>query len=200
MMAGRFIVLEGIDGAGTTTQAELLHQRLGLAITREPSRRSIGRVIREFLAGGDVDERAMALLFAADRIDHLRGEIQPELERGQHVVSDRYVLSSIAYQSLFVERAFVVEINRFAPPADLTIFVRVPIDVAEARRAARGAVERYDYRAMQERIAAHYEAELEHVPNLLVVDGTRSVEEVFAECRRAIESCIGGAAGSSSPA
>ncbi|HZS40172.1 MAG TPA: dTMP kinase [Polyangia bacterium] len=197
-MSGKFIVLEGIDGAGTTTQAELIGERLGFAITREPSRGPIGRTIRELLSGGDVDERAMALLFAADRIDHLRAEILPELARGRHVLSDRYVLSSIAYQSLAVERAFVVEINRFAPAADLTIFVRAPVDVAERRRASRGAVERYEYRALQERIAANYEAELLHVPNLVIVDGTRTVEEVFAECRRAIESCIGAGGGSSS--
>jgi dTMP kinase len=197
---GKLIALEGIDGAGTTTQAELLRDRRGFVMTREPSHGRIGRLIRELLANSDTDERAMALLFAADRLDHVRSEIWPHQAEGRHVVTDRYVLSSIAYQSVYAQRDFVAEINRLAPPADLTIFVRVPVDVAETRRARRHVIERYEFRELQEKIAANYEAELPRTTNVVVVDGTQSIEAVYVEVVRAIESCIGAGGASSSRA
>ena len=110
-MRGRFIVLEGIDGSGTTTQLEravacvagLGHRATA---TREPSDGPVGHLLREALLGrlhmpdGEkLDGRTMALLFAADRIDHLQREIEPQLAAGTSVLSDRYLLSSLAYQA-----------------------------------------------------------------------------------------------------
>ena len=203
-MTGRLIAIEGIDGAGTTTQAELLRDRLGLVMTREPSRGRIGLVLRELLAMRDgkapVDERAIAMLFAADRLDHVAREIAPALAAGRHVVTDRYVLSSLAYQALYVEREFVAALNRFAPSPDLTIFVEVPVAIAEARRAGRGAAERYDDRAVQERVARNYREEADRLPRaqLVLVDGTRGIEEVYREIASAVESCVGVNHGASS--
>src|SRR5690242_1367991 len=107
-----FIVLEGIDGSGTTTQAARLAQTLqarGARVhaTREPSTGPVGRLLRQALTGTLVaDERpvqldfcTLALLFAADRMDHVRREIEPALARGEVVISDRYDLSSLIYQS-----------------------------------------------------------------------------------------------------
>ncbi|HYY53573.1 MAG TPA: dTMP kinase, partial [Myxococcales bacterium] len=108
---GRFIALEGLDGSGTTTQAEriasvLRAQGRRVLLTREPSDGPIGTLIRLALTGrlglpqrsGPLTEEALALLFAADRVDHLAAVIEPALERGELVVCDRYVLSSLAYQ------------------------------------------------------------------------------------------------------
>src|SRR3989442_1021120 len=102
-MAGRFIVLEGIDGAGTTTQTVELSVALRkdgrkVVVTREPSGRWVGQLIREVLVGQKMfPPAAVALLFAADRLDHLEREIKPALAGGEDVISDRYLLSSLAY-------------------------------------------------------------------------------------------------------
>src|SRR4051794_39705484 len=110
---GRFIVLEGIDGAGTTTQTARLVDRLrgdgktAVKITREPSDGPIGSLVRQVLTGRIVSPggrapgwTTMALLFAADRMDHVESEIEPFLLSDGVVVSDRYDASSLAYQSV----------------------------------------------------------------------------------------------------
>src|SRR4051812_35922446 len=101
---GRLIALEGVDGAGTTTQAQRLAVLLGARahVTREPSGGPLGQLLRQLLSGAhaDLDPAAVALLFAADRLDHLSREVEPALARGQHVITDRYLLSSLAYQTV----------------------------------------------------------------------------------------------------
>lgn len=188
----KLIVLEGIDGAGTTTQCERLARAFDLHATREPSDRPIGQLLRAILRHqhGAVDERAVALLFAADRLDHVDGEIVPALGQ-RSVISDRYVMSSIVYQSLHLPRDFVVEINRFARPADLTLLIDVDVGVAESRRLGRGGpAERYDARATQERLAAAYRAEAARL-GAVVVDGNGTPDEVFAALVPLVQSCLG---------
>jgi dTMP kinase len=187
----KLIAIEGIDGAGTTTQCERLAAHFGLHATHEPSDRPIGRLLRSILKLETevVDEKAVALLFAADRLDHLAAEIAPQLAGGS-VITDRYVMSSIVYQSLAVERAFVAEINRFARPADLTVLVEVDVDVAEARRAGRGGpAERYDRRALQERLAHAYRVEAAH-HGAVIVDGNGEPDRVFAALVPLVQSCL----------
>src|SRR5215510_4380033 len=117
-MAGRLIVLEGIDGAGTTTQAGKLVEALrregrDAHLTREPSDGPIGRLLREILSGkhAPVDATTMALLFAADRADHLQREVEPALKRGAVVVSDRWYHSSLAYQGSEEDREWILTVN-----------------------------------------------------------------------------------------
>ncbi len=202
MIAGRFIVLEGIDGAGTTTQRERLAAWLrGLSRvvhpTAEPSSGPLGKLLRSLLspAAGAFDGDAMALLFAADRRDHLAREVLPQLQAGAIVLSDRYVLSSLAYQTAAgVSRELVYSANfggkgLYAP--DLTLFVEVPVEVAAQRRAQRdAAVEIYDDRAMQERVAAAYRREAELLiaagGRCEIIDGSGRPEEVEAVLRHSI--------------
>ena len=97
----------------------------------------------------------MALLFAADRRDHLRREIEPALAAGTDVVCDRYLLSSLAYQAEEAERDWVGELARDLRAPDLTLLLDLPVAVAAARRRAAGRTEeRYDADAVQERVAA----------------------------------------------
>jgi dTMP kinase len=145
-----FIVLEGIDGSGTTTQLDRLAGHLSargrrVHATREPSAGPVGRLLREILLGGHrlpdgspADGRAMALLFAADRRDHLRREIEPALAAGIDVVCDRYLLSSLAYQGEEAERGWVAELARDVRPPDLTLLLDLPVSVAPPA-AARNA-------------------------------------------------------------
>jgi dTMP kinase len=195
-VTGKLIVLEGIDGAGTTTQAQRLGRELAAHVTREPSQGPVGRLIREVLQGhrDSFDQRALTLLFAADRLDHLQREVEPLLARGQHVVSDRYVLSSFAYQSRFVEADFVWQANAQARPADLTILLDVPAEVAAARRHARGGpAEMYEEDRLQAAIAQAYTRLPEWVrtrENLVVIDGTPDPDTVFAQVLAQVRSCL----------
>jgi dTMP kinase len=199
-----FVVLEGIDGAGTTTQLELLRAHLEqrgrrVHATREPSVGPIGRLLREILHGrhalpdgSAADGRATALLFAADRRDHLRREIEPALAAGTDVVSDRYLMSSLAYQAEEADRGWVVELGRGLRAPDLTLLVDVPSEVAAARRRAAGRpIERYDADDVQARVAESYRRLAAADPSAVVVDGSGTVAAVAAAIAAEVDKLIG---------
>ena len=195
---GLFIALEGIDGSGTTTQLGRLAARLTalgrrVHTTREPSEGPVGRLLREILLGGHrgpdgapVDGLAMALLFAADRRDHLHREIQPALAAGLDVITDRYLMSSLAYQAEEAARDWVEVLARDLRPTDLTLLLDVPVAVAAARRLAAGrSTERYDEDGLQARIAANYRrlaaggsASTASKRPVVILDGSRPIDEV----------------------
>jgi dTMP kinase len=198
-----FVALEGIDGSGTTTQLARLHAELvrrgRLAhATREPSGGPIGRLLREMLlgqhrlpGGEPADGMAMALLFAADRRDHLRREIEPALASGHDVVTDRYVMSSLAYQAEEADRNWVAELARGVRPADLTIVLDVPVAIAAARRLAAGrVVERYDDDDIQRRVAASYLRLAAADPRAVVLDGSGSVDAVATAIAGAVDAAL----------
>ena len=201
MIEGHFIVLEGIDGSGTTTQAEILAQRLGerglpAHATREPSDGPIGVLIRQILTGRTVvptpsGARApgwatMAALFAADRLDHLESEIAPNLHDGVTVICDRYDHSSVAYQTVSSDgrdgvSSWVVELNRHARRPDLTLVLDVDPEVAATRRGMRsGGPELYEVSEMQVELAKFYRKIDEFFPNdtMIHIDANQSVDHV----------------------
>jgi dTMP kinase len=201
--AGRFIVLEGIDGSGTTTQGQALvaaFERAGQRahFTHEPSGLPIGLLLRQLLSGGPELERpawdALALLFAADRLQHLSSEIEPLLARGVTVVSDRYDLSSLAYQSATApggaaELPWLRAINQRARRPDVTLVFDVDAAVAEQRRAQRGGrPELFERRELQARLAAIYARAEELVPGdaLLHLDANGTRDEVEANVMAAL--------------
>jgi dTMP kinase len=196
---GRFVVLEGIDGAGTTTHVGRLAERLramrvAVRATREPSDGPVGTLVRQVLTGRVVvpGGRApgwatMALLFAADRMDHVESEIDPFLAEGGVVVSDRYDASSLAYQSVSsgAESKDAVEwirsLNRYVRRPDLTIVLDVPHEIASERRARRGeAAQLYEQNEVQRALAAFYKDLAKHMPNdrVIVIDASGPVEDV----------------------
>ena len=192
---GLFVVLEGIDGAGTTTQAERLSAALRaeerpVLTTREPSDGPLGTLVRQALGGrlvlpggrGALAPQTLALLFAADRTDHLAAQVRPALEAGTVVICDRYVLSSLAYQGALLPPRWVEAINAFAEPPDLTLFLEVDPQVASRRRAARGGdAELFEEDRLQQRIARRYLQVIRRrgrSDRVVRVPGDRSVEEV----------------------
>ena len=198
-----FIVLEGIDGSGTTTQLDRVVQHLvsrgrRALGTREPSTGPIGRLLRELLCGdhrlpdgSPVDGRAMALLFAADRRDHLAREIEPALAAGTDVVSDRYLLSSLAYQALEADRRWVQVLAEGVRQPDVTILLDVPIAIAaERRRQAGRFVERYDDDVMLDRVASVYRELSRSHPRVEVVDGTLDIDGVARAIARIVDRCL----------
>ncbi len=194
---GLFIVLEGPDGAGISTQTALLRDGLverGMKAyaTKEPTGGPIGSVIRQALShrlvyppSQPVGDEVMALLYAADRLDHIRADIIPRLEAGTHVVCDRYRLSSYAYQGLTAGQEWVRVLNSRAMPPDLTLFIDVPPAVSQARIASRGGyVELYE---TEERLRPIYNNYLELIEALtkqgdtiVKIDGTAPVQAVAA--------------------
>ncbi|MEZ4453616.1 MAG: dTMP kinase [Nannocystaceae bacterium] len=190
--AGLFIALEGIDGSGTSTQTRALASRLrerGLPVheTCEPSRGPIGRMIREHLSAArtPIDPGALALLFAADRLDHVAREIRPAIDAGAIVISDRYVVSSLVYQSTECDPAWVRSINARAPWPDLCVLLDLDPEIAIARVRARiaqegGELERYDHADVQRRLAAGYRDALaaRELGPIIAVDAAAPVDAV----------------------
>jgi dTMP kinase len=142
-----FVVLEGADGCGKTTQARLLMERLRaegheVVATREPGATPAGAVIRSLVLGdADISPWTEALLIAADRAEHVAKVIRPALAQGAVVVSDRYVPSSLAYQGVArglgvgaVERLSAVATDGLEP--DIVVVFDVGPDVAATRMAA----------------------------------------------------------------
>ncbi|MBE7450254.1 MAG: dTMP kinase [Kofleriaceae bacterium] len=192
----KLIVLEGLDGAGTTTQARRLADALvarGRAahVTREPSDGPVGRLLRELLTGGHaipgqaLDQATFGLLFAADRMDHVQREVAPALAAGTIVISDRWYHSSLAYQGTGAERSWIRTLNQRARRPELTIFLRVRPEVAAARRVAAGrAQELFEDLPMQARVAAGYEATLAELAAagevIVTLDGEQPLDAVTA--------------------
>ncbi len=203
---GRFVVLEGLDGAGTTTQARLLGARLREAgrrvhVTAEPSGGPVGALVRQVLSrrlvggrgAGEFDPAALALLFAADRLDHVAAEIAPKLADGVDVVSDRFTLSSLAYQGLTTgDLAWVEAINGRAAVPDVTIFLHARADVALRRRhAASTDAELFEVSAFQREVEKSYASALERLRALgqrvVEIDGEAPVEVVSTVVWAAVE-------------
>jgi len=200
---GLFIALEGGDGAGKSTQARLLRawlEGLGhtVVMTREPGGTEFGRTVRELvLHGGHVAPRAEALLFAADRAHHVETLVRPALARGDVVITDRYMDSSIAYQGagrdLGVDE--VRELNVWATgglvPA-LTVLIDLSAAVGRARRG--GVHDRLEAEAdeFHGAVREHFLALAEANPDrYLVVDGERSPEEIHELVRARVATLLG---------
>jgi dTMP kinase len=190
------IAIEGPDGVGTTTQARLLVERLREGgqpahLTREPSDGVWGKLVRETLSGDTPDEagwRSLALGFAADRVDHRAHEIGDKLAAGEVVVTDRYLASSLVYQTLHVPTLWVEEINKFAEPADLVILLELPVDEALARIAKRkGNEEIYDDRDLQVRVHKAYSDLADRRGNIVRVDASGDQETVQARVRALVD-------------
>jgi len=199
---GRLLVLEGLDGAGTTTQARSLVETLRAQgheayLTREPSDGPIGRLIREMLTGrhaipdAAIDPKTFALLFAADRMDHLQREVGPALARGAIVVSDRWYHSTYAYQAMgTAELPWLQTLNRHAWIPDLTIFLAIRPEVAAARRVAAGRVqELFEDLPTQQRVAAGYVDTLmvlDRHERIHVLDGELPLATITAQVTQAV--------------
>jgi dTMP kinase len=192
-LSGKLIVLEGIDGSGTTTQTERLVEHLRrrgrtAVSTREPSTGPVGRLLREVLLGHhrisrdvSLDGRTMALLFAADRFDHLQREVEPILAAGNDVVSDRYLMSSLAYQAEEADREWVALLARGVRPPDLTILLDIPVEVAAQRRLLAGRPEeRYDANPYLSRVADNYRRLARADASAVILDGSAAREDVAA--------------------
>jgi dTMP kinase len=196
---GRLVVLEGIDGAGTTTHVARLAEKLRtvrvpVRVTREPSDGPVGTLVRQVLTGRLVAPggrapgwQTMALLFAADRMDHVESTIEPFIAEGGVVLSDRYDASSLAYQSVSSGShakdalEWIRTLNRFVRRPDLTMVLDVSPEVAAERRLSRGeAAQLYDQNEVQRALAEFYRHLDRHIPGdrIAVIDASGPIEDV----------------------
>ncbi len=193
---GVFIAFEGIDGSGKSTLVRLTYRELvmrGLKVvrTKEPSSGPIGRLIRAQIGRGGrrLPAEALALLFAADRLEHAGRLIKPSLDRGLIVLSDRYLYSSIAYQGAEgVSREWILLLNRFAPRPDLSILLDVCPETGMARIGKRPKTIFEDER-LQERVRSLY-LNLVEGGELVRVDAERPIEEVQRDVNLLVENLL----------
>ena len=179
---GAFICIEGLDGCGKTTQAKLLVKKLQKShkavYTAEPSRGKIGTFIRKSCLYGEkrLSSVAEALLFAADRVEHVENEILPAVNQGQIVVSDRYVYSSLAYQGASgLSLEWIEKINEHALRPDLAIFIDVdPKIVMRRLKPKKSVMENLETQQKVQEIYLKFVAK----GGLLRIDGDKSEEEV----------------------
>lgn len=198
MFRGKFIVFEGIDGSGKSTALKSASSALSengiiIAVTREPTDGMIGSMIHSFMTGApgfEFDERVIAALFAADRLDHI---LRPDgiialLNSGSTVLCDRFWLSSLAYQSGAYGMLNIADLNRGISEIikpDLTLYYMVSAETALSRIDSRGEKkEYYERRDRLERTLSAYSEAIElrkNEDNIIIIDGGKTEKEVASD-------------------
>lgn len=185
---GLFVVFEGLDGSGQSTQADMLKTRLAddgyLAHeTKEPTNNIIGGLIRGQLTGDwQSSMECLQLLFAADRAHHLDREIIPILKDGKIVICDRYFMSTVAFGSLDLEKEWLLELNRKFIYPDLVFLLKVPPKLCvERMQSSRFEVELFEKEEKLKRVWSAYEFLNKKFSNVYVLDGTQSRAQIAGE-------------------
>lgn len=190
-----FIVFEGIDSSGKTTQAELLKQYFlrveeQAVISPEPSSGIIGNLIRQalkqriiFSKEPNLFDEQMAYLFAADRHDHLYNDVDGVfklIQNNYHVISTRYYFSSLAYNCESKEQYnFIKKLNDRFPDPDLTIYIDIPVEVAIARLQERSLPEIYETKSKLTRVREQYQKIFaDYQGKAITLDGTQELQQI----------------------
>lgn len=191
---GIFLVIEGLDGSGKTTQAALLAEKFrknySFLLTAEPSHGKIGTFIREgcLYENKRLPTEAEALMFAADRIEHMYSEVKPALDEGKLVICDRYIYSSLAYQgNSGLSLEWIKTINARALQPDICIFIDVPPEkVIERLQRKKSVMETLE---TQQKVREVYMKYVEK-GELVRVDGDKEKEQVADELFKTVSSLI----------
>lgn len=204
-MKPRFIVFEGLDGSGTSTQAAMLEKAwvtIGqkVILTTEPSSGPVGNLIRQafkgrvkFQADPEQFDQQMAYLFAADRFDHLYNDIDgvvPMMTRGISVISTRYYFSSFAYHCTYESHwELVRRLNKDFPVPDLLVYLRNPVDESVRRLGQRHTLDSYEKADKLAIVAQNYERILQEFEGAkLALDATLDRDEIHVAIRNKLES------------
>ncbi|HIH72437.1 MAG: dTMP kinase [Thermococcaceae archaeon] len=198
-----FIVLEGIDGAGKSTQAKLLaewfeERGYEVVLTKEPTDTAFGKLIRRLvLTGGKegiidgarISKEAEALLFAADRAEHVKKLIEPSLKAGKVVISDRYFYSSLAYQwARGLDLEWLINLNAFAPRADLVILLDLPVKESIKRINGRSIKSEFDKIVeLQKKVRENYLKLAERFDEIRIVNALAPVEDIHKDIVALVE-------------
>ncbi len=185
-MRGKFIVFEGLDGAGSSTQANLLADYLRLSgvkiiVTKEPTNNIIGGLIRGQLSSDwKTNQECLQLLFAADRSHHLQKEIIPALEQGVTVICDRYLISSLAFGGIGCSIEWLKKLNEKFLIPDLTIILKVsPAECIKRIKGARFGMELFEQEEKLEDVWRNYEQLANYHPNTHIINGEGEEKEIL---------------------
>lgn len=196
-MTGRFIAFEGGDASGKSTQAALVAEQLSALLTREPGGTHLGEELRRLVLEPEyhVTIRAEALMIAAARAQHVAEVIEPALAAGRHVVSDRFVASSLAYQGFGsgLDVAEVRSLSVFAASGvwpDVTVLIDVPVEVSLARLD--GSPDRFESETadFHERVRRGYLELAATDDSWVVIDGTGTIDEVTGLVKAALDDIL----------
>lgn len=202
MKRGRFIVLEGLEGAGKSTAMataqRFLKSRVNLITTREPGGTSLGESIRQILKhvnhSAPIQAKSELLLFYAARVQLLHEIIFPALEKGDWVLTDRFELSTLAYQgggrgldSNFIHQLSDYCLSGFEP--DLVLFLDIPPKLGLARALSRGEADRIEMEseAFFERVYHAYHEGLKRIKHTALIDATQPLEKVQSDLEQTLE-------------
>ena len=203
-----FVVFEGIDGSGTSTQSELLKEYFvaqgeKAVISPEPSSGIIGNLIRQalkkrilFTENTDLFDEQMAYLFASDRHDHLYNDtdgVFKLIKDGFHVISTRYYFSSLAYNSYTQKQFdFVSKLNHKFPNPDLVIYLDLPVEISLARIQERSLKEVYETKHKLTKVRENYQTIFsQYSDQLLILDATASKETIHKKISELIQNFNG---------
>lgn len=192
MILKNFVVFEGIDGAGTSTQMQILKERpesSKIEFSAEPTSGPTGKFLREILGGKiELDPRTTAFLFAADRAEHVWGKtgIQKTIENGKAVIIDRYIFSSLAYQGVSCGKELPRLLNKDFPLPEILFFFDIAPENSLKRITGRGVTEIYENNEYLTETRKHYLEVIEEYKNLnsakemkiVIIDATKSKEEI----------------------
>jgi len=200
---GLLIAIEGIDGSGKSTLAQNLFQLLeqqgfNTRLTKEPGDSALGKKIRELVQAQNIpiSSKAQYLLFAADRAQHFEELIVPALQQRNLIISDRLADSSLAYQGYGngLDLEMIKEINTWSMQSisvDLTIFVRISVEIALERCNHRGKLSAYEKRTgFLHKVAQGFEELYKNRDNVIIVDGAQNPEDVSKTTYHALEKWI----------
>ena len=191
-MTGRFIVIEGPDGSGTTLHSKLLAERLmergiDVLVTSEPTDGPIGTEIRSMLCGNEMPQAdAVQLLFCADRAEHVAKVILPALEKGTTVISDRYSLSTIVYGAAQgLDEKWLHELNDKFPLPDIRVIALPPLETCLERMKRRDTLDQYENGGLQKKVYEGYKNV--DLPDTIFVDTSKEKQKTADEIWSHIE-------------
>jgi len=198
-MKGKFLVVEGLDGSGKSTQLKLIAKALRkngykVFVTDEPWKNGLRDLIKKKFVSkkSTIDDGIVdALLFTTDRRMHVTSEIIPQLNKNDVVVCDRYYHSTLAYQSTQgVDPKWLIEINKFAPKPDLTLLYDVSPSKSLKRiiKEKRSKVDKFEKLSFLKKLRKNYLKlpELLKKEKIVIINANKSINSVFEDTKRAI--------------
>lgn len=196
-MKGKLVSIEGIDGCGKTTHTRLLAEWLRangyrVVVTDEPTEGIIGRIIKRALRGEiKIQVTTEALLFAADRIQHIAEVVRPALKAGKIVITERYFYSSLAYQSARgLSMTWLENINRAALKPNLSILIDLPADAALQRIKRSRRLDKFEQDIKLQRLVRSNYLRIARLRGLKIVNGARNKDEVQADIRKIVSTTL----------